>query len=141
MGESRLERQIDTSPQHRRYGLAKLLRSQPPQASSGIIPLAEPTRAAHAPSGPEWVHEIKFDGFRIVAMKDNNRVRLWSRFGNELTARFSAIRDAVAGPLDRVRTSELTPRIAARGSFRSYRIAWITGRRDERFGAGGQGYN
>nr|WP_256036632.1 hypothetical protein [Methylocystis suflitae] len=49
------------------------------------------------------MHEIKFDGFRIVAMKDNNRVRLWSRFGNDLTARFSAIRDAVAGLLNRVR--------------------------------------
>ena len=70
---------------------------------AGFITPAEPTRAAHAPSGPEWVHEIKFDGFRIVAMKDNDRVRLWSRFGNDLTARFSAIRDAVAGlPVDRV---------------------------------------
>ncbi|MGJ0425787.1 hypothetical protein [Methylocystis sp.] len=70
---------------------------------AGFIPPAQPTRAAHAPSGPEWVHEVKFDGFRIVAMKDNDRVRLWSRFGNDLTARFSAIRDAVAGlPIDRV---------------------------------------
>lgn len=69
----------------------------------GFVAPAEPTRAAHAPSGPEWVHEIKFDGFRVVAMKDNDRVRLWSRFGNDLTARFPAIRDAVAElPIDRV---------------------------------------
>ncbi|WP_305123953.1 ATP-dependent DNA ligase [Methylocystis suflitae] len=83
--------------------MAKLLRSQPPQASCGIYPSGGANARCARPERPEWVHEIKFDGFRIVAMKDNNRVRLWSRFGNDLTARFSAIRDAVAGLLNRVR--------------------------------------
>lgn len=64
---------------------------------SGFIVPAEPGRAAIAPSGAEWIHEIKFDGFRIVARKDGDRVSLWSRFGNDLTLRFPAIRDAVRG--------------------------------------------
>ena len=64
---------------------------------SGFIVPAEPRRAAIAPSGAEWIDEIKFDGFRIVARKDGDGVRLWSRFGNDLTSRFPAIRDAVGG--------------------------------------------
>ena len=43
------------------------------------------------PSGPLWLHEIKHDGFRIIARKDSQRVRLYSRAGNDLTGRFPLI--------------------------------------------------
>ena len=36
----------------------------------------------HPPAGPCW-HEIKHDGFRVIALKDANRVRLYSRPGND----------------------------------------------------------
>jgi bifunctional non-homologous end joining protein LigD len=39
-------------------------------------------------SGELWLHEIKHDGFRVVARKDGNRVKLYSRPGNDLTKRF-----------------------------------------------------
>jgi bifunctional non-homologous end joining protein LigD len=43
-----------------------------------------------------WLHEIKHDGFRIVARKDGDRVRLYSRPGNDLTYRFPLIVEARA---------------------------------------------
>ena len=48
----------------------------------GFIAPCLPTKAAHPPTGALWVHEIKHDGFRIIARKDGNRVRLYSRAGN-----------------------------------------------------------
>jgi ATP-dependent DNA ligase len=44
-----------------------------------------PTPAEKPPSGPGWLHEIKHDGFRVIARKDGDRVRLYSRPGNDLT--------------------------------------------------------
>ena len=47
------------------------------------------------PSGDGWLYEAKFDGYRALAMKDGARVRLLSRKGNDLTASYPSIRDAV----------------------------------------------
>jgi ATP-dependent DNA ligase len=43
-----------------------------------------------------WLHEIKHDGFRVIARKDGKRVRLYSRPGNDLTHRFPLIVDALS---------------------------------------------
>jgi bifunctional non-homologous end joining protein LigD len=48
------------------------------------------------PSGDQWLYEAKFDGYRALALKDGARVRLLSRRGNDLTASYPSIRDAVA---------------------------------------------
>ena len=50
---------------------------------------------AHPPTGALWVHEIKHDGFRVIARKDGARVRLYSRAGNDLTDRFPLIVEAL----------------------------------------------
>jgi bifunctional non-homologous end joining protein LigD len=42
------------------------------------------------------MHEIKHDGFRVVARKDGDRVRLYSRPGNDLTYRFPLIVEFLA---------------------------------------------
>jgi bifunctional non-homologous end joining protein LigD len=44
---------------------------------SGFIPPCLPTKAAQPPSDPGWLHEIKHDGFRVIARKDDERVRLY----------------------------------------------------------------
>jgi bifunctional non-homologous end joining protein LigD len=44
----------------------------PPQLSQ---PVEKP------PSGPQWLHEIKLDGFRMAARIDNGRVQLLTRTG------------------------------------------------------------
>jgi bifunctional non-homologous end joining protein LigD len=46
-------------------------------------------------TGPEWVYEEKYDGIRAVAYRDDERVRLLSRTGQDLTAGFPAIGDAL----------------------------------------------
>jgi bifunctional non-homologous end joining protein LigD len=55
-----------------------------------------PINAPQPPSGEQWLHEIKHDGFRIIARKDGKRVKLYSRSGNDLTCRFSLIVEAIA---------------------------------------------
>jgi bifunctional non-homologous end joining protein LigD len=54
-------------------------------------------KAPRPPSGELWLHEIKHDGFRVIARKDGARVKLYSRPGNDLTDRFSLIVEALAG--------------------------------------------
>ncbi len=54
-------------------------------------------KAPKPPSGALWLHEIKHDGFRVIARKDGARVSLYSRPGNDLTDRFSLIVEALAG--------------------------------------------
>jgi len=48
-------------------------------------------------SGDLWLHEIKHDGFRVIARKDGDRVRLYSRPGNDMTRRFPLIAEALTG--------------------------------------------
>jgi bifunctional non-homologous end joining protein LigD len=57
---------------------------------------ASPSSAPQPPSGEEWLHEIKHDGFRVIARKEDKRVRLYSRPGNDLSDRFPLIVEAVA---------------------------------------------
>jgi bifunctional non-homologous end joining protein LigD len=47
------------------------------------------------PSAGLWLHEIKHDGFRIIARKDGERVMLYSRPGNDFTRRFPLIVEAL----------------------------------------------
>ncbi len=51
----------------------------------GFIPPCLPTKAPQPPTGEAWLHEIKHDGFRVIARKDGARVKLYSRPGNDLT--------------------------------------------------------
>ena len=46
-------------------------------------------------TGPDWVYEEKYDGIRAVAYRDDDRIRVLSRTGQDLTAGFPAIVDAL----------------------------------------------
>ena len=52
-------------------------------------------------AGPEWVFEEKYDGIRAVAERKGDRVRLSSRTGQDLTAGFAAVVDAIRALPDR----------------------------------------
>jgi bifunctional non-homologous end joining protein LigD len=47
-----------------------------------------PRSVQHPPAGPGWIHEIKHDGFRILAHRRGRSVRLLTRNGNDLGDRF-----------------------------------------------------
>jgi ATP-dependent DNA ligase len=52
-----------------------------PASTDGYIPPCIPTRAVKPPSGPDWVHEIKHDGYRLQVRRDGDAVRLFARRG------------------------------------------------------------
>jgi bifunctional non-homologous end joining protein LigD len=60
-----------------------------------FVPPSLATLRADAPSGDGWVHEIKFDGYRIQARLDRGKVRLLTRKGLDWTGRFPNIAAAV----------------------------------------------
>src|SRR5207248_9009971 len=47
------------------------------------------------PAAGDWIYELKFDGIRLIAIKDRGKVSLLSRNQNDLSARFPEIVDAV----------------------------------------------
>jgi ATP-dependent DNA ligase len=53
-----------------------------------------PTRAERVPSQPDWIHEIKHDGYRLIVERDGKRVRLWTRNGYDWSGRFPLITEA-----------------------------------------------
>jgi ATP-dependent DNA ligase len=63
----------------------------------GFIEPCLPSAADRLPAGPGWIHEIKHDGFRLMARRDAAGTRLITRKGNDFTARFQAIATAVTG--------------------------------------------
>jgi bifunctional non-homologous end joining protein LigD len=63
---------------------------------AGFITPCLPTKTDKLPSGSRWRHEIKHDGFRVIARKDGAQVRLYSRPGNDLTHRFPLIVETLA---------------------------------------------
>jgi bifunctional non-homologous end joining protein LigD len=54
------------------------------------------SRAATPPNGDGWLHEIKYDGYRLLGAVDAGRVRLRSRSGADWTSRLPSIAKAVA---------------------------------------------
>jgi bifunctional non-homologous end joining protein LigD len=79
---------------------AKAGRGAIPGARPGKIPdFVEPqlaTLVAAAPAGDEWLHEMKFDGYRILCRIEKGRATLLSRNARDWTDRFREIADAAA---------------------------------------------
>src|SRR5204862_7792574 len=68
---------------------------------AGFIRPCQPALADRPPSGSGWLHEIKFDGYRVIARKDGEQVRLWAGTTSDYSKAFTRIRDAVAAlPVD-----------------------------------------
>jgi bifunctional non-homologous end joining protein LigD len=50
-----------------------------------------PTLAYKLPSGPDWIHEVKHDGYRLQVRREGDAVRLFTRRGFDWTNRYPAI--------------------------------------------------
>ena len=50
-----------------------------------------PTRGTKVPAHPDWLHEVKHDGYRLIVQRDGKRVRLWTRNGYDWSGRFPLI--------------------------------------------------
>jgi bifunctional non-homologous end joining protein LigD len=53
-----------------------------------------PTRGTRVPDRPEWIHEIKHDGYRLIVQREDKRVRLFTRNGHDWSDRFPLISEA-----------------------------------------------
>src|SRR4051812_27326653 len=49
---------------------------------------ALPVKADKVPAGPDWFHEIKHDGYRMMIIREHDRVRLRSKGGFDWTDRY-----------------------------------------------------
>jgi bifunctional non-homologous end joining protein LigD len=47
-----------------------------------------PTRGTKVPHTPDWLHEIKYDGYRLIVARDGDRVRLFTRNGYDWADRY-----------------------------------------------------
>ena len=59
-----------------------------------IKPMA-PTLAKTPPAGPDWLHEVKFDGWRMQLHVEQGDAALYSKNGTDYTKRFRALRDTI----------------------------------------------
>jgi bifunctional non-homologous end joining protein LigD len=55
------------------------------------------TRVSSLPTGPGWQYEVKWDGYRILAVKNGSTVKLFSRRGSTYTDKFKSVTKAVTG--------------------------------------------
>ena len=88
-----------------RVGVAKARKASLPNigersgARAGLLPgFLEPSLASPCekpPSGPKWIHEIKYDGYRMQARIDGRAIRLLTRKKLDWTERFRSIADAL----------------------------------------------
>jgi bifunctional non-homologous end joining protein LigD len=73
-----------------------------PRCCRAALFTCNPTVCKKVPSGPNWVHEIKYDGYRLIVRQDATRVRVFTRRGFDWTHKYPAI--TVALKLLRVRS-------------------------------------
>ncbi|SDD96083.1 ATP dependent DNA ligase domain-containing protein [Bradyrhizobium brasilense] len=53
-----------------------------------------PTSATAVPDRPDWLHEVKHDGYRLIVQRDGRLVRLFTRNGHDWSSRFPLIVEA-----------------------------------------------
>jgi ATP-dependent DNA ligase len=63
---------------------------------AGFIEPCLPTASERPHNGPEWVHEVKHDGYRLIVRRSGERVRLFTRRGFDWTERYPRIAKAMA---------------------------------------------
>jgi DNA ligase D-like protein (predicted ligase) len=74
--------------------LAKRIKSLPPGEAAFIEPM-ECALVSGLPNGPEWVYEIKLDGYRAVAVKSAGRLALYSRRRRSFDRQYPFIAEAL----------------------------------------------
>src|SRR5262245_61800714 len=97
-------RSLDFAPRPKRRGaslgmtiqLGDALRLYPAMPLPGFIAPQLATAREGVPRGNGWVHEIKFDGYRMLAYIENGEARLLSRNTLDWSRRFGQVTEALA---------------------------------------------
>lgn len=69
----------------------KRKRVGPPSRLPSFVAPQLATLVDAPPDGADWLHEIKYDGYRAIAAKADDRVRLYTRSGLDWTEKFAAV--------------------------------------------------
>ena len=94
--KSKEKRGRRSAPSLPKKELAKL-----PAGKARFIPPMKPRLLESPPTAGDWMYELKFDGIRLIAVKNGGKINLISRNGNELAGRFAEVAAAIAAlPID-----------------------------------------
>src|SRR5215218_6287415 len=78
----------------------RVLPTIPKEARKAPIPdfiePCHPTERNHAPAGTEYIHEVKFDGYRVQVHRTPDGVKVYTRNGLDWTVQFAHIGRAAA---------------------------------------------
>jgi bifunctional non-homologous end joining protein LigD len=99
-------------------------------AMPGFIKPQLATLKAKAPSGDQWLHEIKFDGYRVQIHLDKGRKRVFTRNGLDWTKRFSLIAGALDVPGQAIVDGEVVVIHDGRTNFSELQAELAAGKQD-----------
>ncbi len=92
-------------PQESKIKTAKPVAKKKLSSREKPLTFFEPMMAklvAHAPVGQDWIYEVKFDGYRALALKDHDDVQLLSRNNKDFAGKFPEIVEALKSlPVER----------------------------------------
>lgn len=89
--KSRIRSKVATKKTKARPGGAAL-----PKGKARFVEPMKPKLVEAPPTSGDWLYELKFDGVRLVAIKQGKKVQLLSRNENDLTQRFAEVAEAIA---------------------------------------------
>jgi bifunctional non-homologous end joining protein LigD len=96
----------------------------------GFIKPQLATLKAKAPSGDQWLHEIKFDGYRVQVHLNKGKKRVFTRNGLDWTKRFSVIAGALDIPGQAILDGEVVVIHEGRTNFSELQAELAAGRQD-----------
>ena len=99
-------------------------------AMPGFIKPQLATLKSKAPSGGQWIHEIKYDGYRIQLHINHDRKRAFTRTGLDWTKRFSLIAGAFDIPGQAIIDGEVVVVEDGRTNFSELQAELAAGRQD-----------
>jgi bifunctional non-homologous end joining protein LigD len=81
--------------------IARMIEGAKPSEMPGFISPQLATLKLKAPSGDKWIHEIKFDGYRVQIHLNKGKVKIYTRSGLDWTNRFHVIAESFNIPVER----------------------------------------
>ena len=99
-------------------------------AMPGFIKLQLATLKSKAPKGEQWLHEIKFDGYRIQVHINRGRKKVFTRNGLDWTKRFSVMAGALDIPGEAIIDGEVVVTHEGRTNFSELQAELAAGRQD-----------
>jgi bifunctional non-homologous end joining protein LigD len=87
---------IEATVASKRDGAGVVALKARPSVLGRYIQPCDPTGVDGPPEGSDWIHEIKWDGYRAQVHVDGPRIVVFSRKGYDWTTEFRVIRDAVS---------------------------------------------